>query len=69
MIMDDTQNTTENYKCWRITYNPKPIGTRKHDYDAVHPDYDGADGGNGLYLTAESVAACHKAIDETIHNQ
>jgi len=54
------------YKGWDITYNPKPIGTRCCDYDAVHPDYDGADGGNGLLYTAGSVEHAKQLIDEHI---
>lgn len=31
----------ELYRGYRITYNPKPIGDRRHDYDFAHVDYDG----------------------------
>ncbi len=39
---------------WTITYNPKPIPDRRFDYDFVHDEYDGCDGGNGLCGTAPS---------------
>ena len=52
------------YKEWDIEYNPKPIPDRRFDYDAVHPDYDGADGGNGLAFNAESIEEAKKQIDE-----
>ena len=58
-----------NYLSWVITFNPKPIPVRTHDYDAVHPDYDGCDGGNGLYVTGESVDDCKKQIDELIQEE
>ena len=45
-----------SYNGWSIRFNPKPIPDRRHDYDFVHEDYDGADGGNGLCGTAESVS-------------
>lgn len=53
------------YKGWEISYNPKPIGTRDHDWDATHDDYDGD---NGMYLTAGSVHDCHRLIDEFIES-
>jgi len=52
------------YKEWDIEYNPKPIPDRRFDYDAVHPDYDGADGGNGLAFNAGSIEEAQKKIDE-----
>ena len=30
-----------NYKGWHITYSPKSIPVRQHDWEAVHDDYDG----------------------------
>lgn len=30
------------YKGYSITYHPKPIPTRDHDFEFVHDDYDGA---------------------------
>jgi hypothetical protein len=32
---------TIKYKQWEITYNPKPMPDRSHDYDVSHIDYDG----------------------------
>ena len=46
---------------WTISYNPPPIPIRCHDYQFVHDNYDGADGGNGLCGTAPSVI---DAIDQ-----
>ena len=42
---------------WHIRYNPKPIPSKKFDYDFWHDEYDYADdtGGNGLAGNAESV--------------
>jgi len=49
---------------WHIERNPKPIPDRSHDYDFVHDDYDGADGGNGLAGTAASFEdACQQIAD------
>lgn len=59
------------YRGYTISYNPKPIPTRAHDYDFVHDDYDGAplehaDGppGDDRAGSAASVAACKREIDE-----
>lgn len=49
---------------WTITYNPKPIPDRRHDWEFVHENYDGADGGNGLCGTAESMADALAQIQE-----
>lgn len=51
-------------KGWHIELNVKPIPDRRHDYDFWHDDYDGADGGNGLYGTAESVIDAMEQIAE-----
>ena len=40
---------------WHIEKNMKPIPDRRRDYDFCHDDHDGADGGNGLSETAESM--------------
>jgi hypothetical protein len=47
---------------WHIEKNLKPIPDRRHDYDFWHDDYDGADGGNGLCGTAESIVDAIKQI-------
>ena len=52
------------YREFEITYNPKPIPYFEHDFDCVHPDYDGADGGNGMYFTASSREDGKIKIDE-----
>ena len=49
---------------WIITYNPKPIPNRSHDFDYVHKDYDGApDSGDKRCGTAgsppDAMRACH----------
>jgi len=49
---------------WYITHNPKPIPDRSHDYDFVHDNYDGADGGNGLCGTAKSFTDAIAQIKE-----
>lgn len=54
----------EVYKEFGITHNPKPIPCSDHDFDCVHPEYDGADGGNGMYLTASSLENAKQRIDE-----
>lgn len=52
------------YREFEITYHPKPIPCSDHDFDCTHPDYDGADGGNGMYFTASSVEDGKEMIDE-----
>ena len=54
---------SREYRKWKIVYNPKPIGTTKHDYDAVHQDYDGEDT-PGLCFTASTAAECEAIIDD-----
>lgn len=51
----------ETYKGWKIVRNQKPIPSKKHDYDFVHPD---CDIDNSLYGTAESVQDAKNQIDE-----
>lgn len=53
---------------WTITFNPKPIPDRCHDYDFIHENYDGADGGNGLSGTAESAIDAAQQIREIEKN-
>ena len=57
-------------KGWTITRDPKPIPDRRFDWDYIHEDYDGADGGNGLCGSAASYEEAIKEIkeieDETI---
>ena len=52
------------YNEWQIRYDPKPIPIRDFDWDFVHPNYDGADGGNGLAGNAASIEECIKHIKE-----
>lgn len=53
------------YGQWVISYDPKPIPDRKHNWDFVHQDYGGE---NGLSGTGESIAHCIEQIKE-IDNQ
>lgn len=46
---------------WTITYNPKPIPDRRHDYDVCHDDYD-IDRPE-LFFTAESKEDAQNEID------
>jgi len=46
---------------WTITYNPKPIPDRRHDYDVCHDDYD-IDSPD-LFFTAESKEEAQNEID------
>lgn len=50
---------------WVISYNPKPIPDRRHDYDALYDDYDGT---NGLYFTAGSVKDAKEMIVDMENN-
>ena len=58
------------YRNYTITYEPKPIPTRAHDFDYVHDEYDGGpEHSFGMpsdkRCGAEaSVEACKEAIDE-----
>ena len=36
-----TEHTPEDWESWRVTFNPKPIPDRRHDWEIVHDDYDG----------------------------
>lgn len=46
---------------WHISYNPKPIPDKSHDYDFHHDDYDGE---NGLCGTAKDIEDAVKQINE-----
>lgn len=48
-------------KGWHITYNPKSIGSGKHDYDFHHDNFDGE---NGLAGTAEDIYDAIEQINE-----
>jgi hypothetical protein len=50
---------------WTITYNPKPIPNREHDYDFVHDNYDGE---NGLCGTAKDYLNAIHNIFEIIRD-
>ena len=58
------------YRDYTITYNPKPIPTKAHDWDFVHDDYDGApehsEGSPSDHRCGAevSIEACIDAIDE-----
>ena len=51
---------------WFIEYNPKPIGSRLHDWDFWHEDHDGAPDSNCEHLcgTAKSIEAAEVRIEE-----
>jgi len=49
------------YRDYVIEWNPKPIPTRKHDWDFVHDDYDGP--GDRRCGTAASIVAAKVEID------
>jgi hypothetical protein len=59
--------TPIKYHDWVITYNPKPIPFRGHDYDLVHEDYDGP--GDGRAYNGSSVEHCKQCIDEWEEDQ
>ena len=52
----------EKHGEWWVEYNPKPIPSRKHDYDFWHEDYDGP--GDTRCGTASSVEECKAEIAE-----
>ena len=54
------------YKNWVITYNPKPIPDRSHDYDFTHKDYDGP--GDNRASTARSMEEAKFEIDNWKEN-
>lgn len=53
-------------KGWHIKYDPKPIPSRKFDFDFWHDDYDfcSESGGNGLCGHAESIDDARMQIQE-----
>lgn len=55
---------SERYGNWTITYDPKPIPTRKFDYNFRHDDYDGApDSFDNRAGTAASIEEAKQEID------
>jgi hypothetical protein len=50
------------YKGWTISVDVKPIPSRSHDFDFVHPDYDGP--GDPRCGSAASFRDCMIRIDE-----
>lgn len=52
---------TATYKDWIISYNPKPIPDRSHDYDLEHKDYDGP--GDTRASTARNMKEAKLEID------
>jgi hypothetical protein len=51
-----------DYRGWEITYSPKPIPDRRHDWEAVHEDYDGPE--DHRCITGRSVKDLRLQIDE-----
>ncbi len=52
------------YRAYKITFNPKPIPDRRHDWDFEHEDYDGApDSGDTRAGSAETIWDCLQAIN------
>jgi hypothetical protein len=49
------------YKNYHITYNPKPIPTKNHDWDFVHDEYNGP--GDNRHGSVASVDDAMKEID------
>lgn len=52
------------YLNWDIVFDPKPIPDRNHDFEAVHTNYDGVDGGNGLAVTGINLESVISQINE-----
>jgi hypothetical protein len=53
-------------KGWKIQLSRKPVPSKKFDYDYWHEDYDGSDGGNGLYGQAPSIKDAINQINEVV---
>ncbi len=47
---------------WKFYCNTKPIPCRKHDWEAVHIDYDGEE--DKRFFTGESVEDLEEQIEE-----
>lgn len=61
--MEDRKSFT--YRGWNVHFDPPPIPTRMFDWEATHPDYDGAEDANdNRCLHAGSRAAIQAEIDE-----
>tara|TARA_R110000772_G_scaffold231299_1_gene342014 strand:+ start:1531 stop:1890 length:360 start_codon:yes stop_codon:yes gene_type:complete len=56
------------YQDCTITVDPKPIGSRAHDWEWVHKDYEGPTPSSEVELfgTAGSLKECYQQIDEMI---
>ena len=52
------------YREFTISHNPKPIPSRKHDWDWCHNDYDGP--GDNRCGTSGSVRDAYQRIDDLI---
>ena len=50
------------YKNWYMTHDPKPIPDRRHDWEAVHEDYDGPE--DDRAITGKSLNDLMEQIDE-----
>lgn len=53
------------YRGWNVSFDPPPIPTRVFDWEATHPDYDGAPDGNDSRIAyGASRREVQSAIDE-----
>lgn len=55
---------TDTYRGFVISYDPKPIPIRMHDYNFVHEEYDGPE--DKRIGTGASVQDCKDAIDDML---
>jgi hypothetical protein len=58
----DAMTTPMDYRGYNITYWPKPIPSRAHDYDFVHQDYDGP--GDNRVGSCGSIRDCILEIEQ-----
>lgn len=57
--------TRDDYRGWQIEYSPPPIPVRDFDWNATHPDYDGAAGADdNRRVFGKSWDAVRSEIDE-----
>lgn len=54
------------YRDCTISFDLKPIPSRAHDWEWIHPDYDGAPDSTTSHMcgTAGSERECYEQIDE-----
>lgn len=56
-----------NYRGWNVHFDPPPIPSRQFDWQATHPDYDGAeDAEDNRICVGGSRAEVQAEIDEWI---